>query len=159
KPLAQHATPRTPESRYLRIRSLTAMRRALLDDVDALIILGGRSTGYIGRYPGVVEEAALAVERAKPVFVLGGFGGAAACIGEALSGKVPEQLTSSSQLRQAMSEADGAPRQELVDVYNEQIARDALADAAQDRIDHEAVIKQLQRCGLAGLSNGLTDDQ
>lgn len=39
------------------------------------ICLGGRTTGYAGRKPGVMEEAELALQYGKPLYLMGGFGG------------------------------------------------------------------------------------
>lgn len=56
---------------------LTAMRRATTLRTDARVALGGKIAGFKGRMPGVVEEVLLATEHGQPVYLLGGFGGAA----------------------------------------------------------------------------------
>ena len=58
-------------------RGLTAMRRTMLLQSDARIVLGGRVEGYKGRLPAVAEETLLSLRAGQPVFVLGGFGGCA----------------------------------------------------------------------------------
>jgi dihydroxyacetone kinase DhaKLM complex PTS-EIIA-like component DhaM len=63
---------------------LTSMRRRMSADCDARIVLGGRVDGYAGRLPGIVEEAVLSIAARKPLFVLGGFGGAASDVAQAL---------------------------------------------------------------------------
>jgi hypothetical protein len=60
--------------------SLTAARRHFTATCDARLVVGGQRTGYQGHMPGVVEETILAVRAGQPVFVAGGFGGAAADI-------------------------------------------------------------------------------
>lgn len=60
--------------------SLTAARRHLTATCDARLVVGGQRTGYQGHMPGVVEETILAIQAGQPVFVVGGFGGAAADI-------------------------------------------------------------------------------
>ncbi|WP_158219814.1 hypothetical protein [Ideonella sp. A 288] len=52
--------------------------------LSARIVLGGKTKGYSGFIPGVFEEASLALERGIPLYVLGGFGGAAEALAEAL---------------------------------------------------------------------------
>ena len=52
--------------------------------IDARILLGGRVEGYKGRLPGIAEEALLSLQSGQPVFLLGGFGGCARDIAEAL---------------------------------------------------------------------------
>jgi len=44
---------------YIWARCLSAMRENLVQTTDARIMFGGRTTGYKGKYPGVVEEALL----------------------------------------------------------------------------------------------------
>ncbi|MEV6932077.1 hypothetical protein AB0M46_47370 [Dactylosporangium sp. NPDC051485] len=63
---------------------LTAMRRYLTAHVDARVLLGGRRSGAAGRYPGLLEEALLALESGQPLFLAGGFGGVTADIADAL---------------------------------------------------------------------------
>jgi hypothetical protein len=62
------------------IRSLTAIRVRVTAQTDGRLVMGGKRDGYLGRMPGVVEETILAVRARKPLFVAGGFGGAAADI-------------------------------------------------------------------------------
>lgn len=51
------------------------------------ICLGGRTCGFEGHYAGVAEEAYFALAMNKPLYVVGGFGGAAAAVCAALEGK------------------------------------------------------------------------
>lgn len=46
------------------------------------ICLGGKMTGYEGIEPGVIEEARFALEFDKPLYLMGGFGGATRWFGE-----------------------------------------------------------------------------
>ena len=45
------------------------------------VCLGGRTEGYQGREPGVMEEARLALTYRKPLYLMGGFGGATRLFG------------------------------------------------------------------------------
>ena len=63
---------------------LTSMRQTMRERIDARILLGGRVEGYRGRLPGIAEEALLSLDSEQPVFLLGGFGGCARDIAEAL---------------------------------------------------------------------------
>ena len=47
------------------------------------VCLGGRTKGYQGREPGVIEEARLALTYRKPLYLMGGFGGATRLFGAA----------------------------------------------------------------------------
>jgi hypothetical protein len=61
--------------------ALTAMRKVTSDVSDARVVLGGKVTGFVGAFPGVAEEAALTATQGKPLFIAGGFGGAATLVG------------------------------------------------------------------------------
>jgi hypothetical protein len=61
--------------------------------LDARIIVGGVGIGYNGCLPGVLEEVLYALERRCPVYVVGGFGGAARILANAvLSGEPQREL-------------------------------------------------------------------
>jgi hypothetical protein len=68
------------------------MRAKLASETDARILLGGRSCRFLGLYPGIFEEALLAIERDQPLYVLGAFGGAARLVARALCGERPAEL-------------------------------------------------------------------
>lgn len=68
------------------------MRRVMGEAIFARVALAGqdrprssREPGYGGPFPGVVEEAWRALEQRKPLYVVGGFGGAAALVAELLT--------------------------------------------------------------------------
>lgn len=64
--------------------SLFRMRVRLIQDIDALIVFGGKDGNSWGRFSGIAEEVMLAIAYRKPVYVLGGFGGAAREVGKLL---------------------------------------------------------------------------
>ena len=70
--------------RDLVIRSLSGLRRQMTEETDARVLIGGQRTGYQGRIPGVVEETILAIQAGKPMYIAGGFGGAAGDIASLL---------------------------------------------------------------------------
>jgi hypothetical protein len=61
--------------------ALTAMRKVTSDVSDARVVLGGKVVGFAGAVPGVAEEAALTAAQGKPLYIAGGFGGAATLVG------------------------------------------------------------------------------
>ncbi len=65
-------------------QGLTAMRRRMLKQTDARIVLGGRVEGYKGAMPGIAEEALLSLKAQQPLFVAGGFGGCSRDIAETI---------------------------------------------------------------------------
>lgn len=64
--------------------ALTGMRRYITGRCDARVIVGGKLRGFQGTTPGVIEEATLSVQAGQPLYVAGGFGGAAAAVTRAL---------------------------------------------------------------------------
>ena len=90
---SEHVDEQMPEAshwyRELRLQGgrpaqLTALRlcvTALLNP-GCRICLGGKMSGYGGNEPGVMEEAKLALEYGKPLYLMGGFGGATRTFGK-----------------------------------------------------------------------------
>jgi hypothetical protein len=64
--------------------ALTGMRRHITNRCDARVVVGGKLRGFQGLIPGAVEEATLSVQARQPLYVAGGFGGAAAAVARAL---------------------------------------------------------------------------
>ena len=62
----------------------SSMRRFITEATQARVLVGGQLRGYQGAMPGLVEEAILSIERELPLYLAGGFGGAAALIAQAL---------------------------------------------------------------------------
>ena len=60
--------------------ALTGLRRRLVLETHARVLIGGKERGYQGDLPGIVQEAALAIEAGQPLYLAGGFGGATATI-------------------------------------------------------------------------------
>lgn len=56
-------------------QSLTEMRRRMATEANYAIIAGGRTSGYKGKFPGVLEELFEYIKAKKPVFIIGAFGG------------------------------------------------------------------------------------
>jgi SLOG cluster2 len=74
-PLAGRGEDTLPVPDDERVRGFTAMRRYMSERCSARVLLGGRRAGFSGRLPGLVEEALLALEDGRPLFLAGGFGG------------------------------------------------------------------------------------
>lgn len=85
--------PNSPDTFYLWAESLSSMRNEMEEMVNARIILGGRTQGFKGYMPGLYEEAAKAASKEHPLFLLGGFGGAASRLVKLVQGKIsPKEL-------------------------------------------------------------------
>ena len=72
--------------------ALHQIRQALPQYCDARLLIGGKTRrqstdnpdGYIGNLPGIVEEALYTLRKGQPLFIAGGFGGAAALLAREL---------------------------------------------------------------------------
>lgn len=72
--------------------ALTRIREALPRFCNARLLIGGKTlrqspenpNGYIGDYPGIIEEALHTLRKGQPLYVAGGFGGAAALLAREL---------------------------------------------------------------------------
>ena len=103
------------------------MRRVMAEKTHARILLGGKvrpriasddKLGYGGRFPGLVEEAWWTLQAGKPLYVAGGYGGAAGLVADLLAGgETPPELQDSTWLdhqlfRQRAQAIDSDPHRE-----------------------------------------------
>jgi hypothetical protein len=135
--------PSDPCSSFVWSRSLTEMRTAMIECCDIRISAGGRWTGYKGWMPGVLEEIAIAIEKAKPVYLVGGFGGVTRGVCRMLIQKsVPEKLSLDWQL-----------------VNNPEL-RDMAKFAASRGVDYERRYQQsIDLVMNSDLRNGLSNEE
>jgi hypothetical protein len=97
----------SPQARFNAAVTLSAMRRLMMEGmtldipdvepeiirpVTARILLGGKAETYSGFMPGIFEEALVTMKRERPVYILGGFGGAAECLARAILGSGEDTL-------------------------------------------------------------------
>lgn len=136
--------PDTPERRFLWSRSFSAMREQLDRTIDARLVVVGRGIGSSGAVPGIFEETLVALRSGTPLFVVGGFGGVAVPIIEALT-----LGTTSVFTREAQCAHPG-----MAEFYShlDSIGRGELADFA-------GMVKQIHSTGIAGLNNGLSAEE
>ncbi len=140
--------PNTAFNRYVFARSLTAMREAMNKDVQARLVMGGKLQGFQGKYPGLVEEAYLALKEGKPLFLIGAFGGAANAVIKLLKGEVPETLTEAFQMRDENHAG-------MVEEYNREAA--AKPHLHLEPIDYNSLTDFFRSKGIAGVANGLNE--
>ncbi len=92
---------------------LTRMREHWTENTNGRLVVGGSRDVFRGRMPGIVEEAILTIRAGKPMFIAGGFGGAAGDIARTL-GLDPENW---------LGLPDQSSRPDLIELVN-------VADAA-----------------------------
>jgi hypothetical protein len=133
--------------RYVWARSLTTMRVEMNEKISARLLLGGQVTGFKGKYPGLLEEAVLALRSGTPLYLAGGFGGCTRAIIEALKGGSPEVFSEAFQMR---------------DPIYRKVAEQYRLDAAEKmttEIDYSGEVQFLQSSGVKALNNGLDEGE
>lgn len=137
----------TPVRRFAWSRGLTAMRERQTSEMSARVVVGGKlgrpENPYLGRMPGVLEEALLGIRDQRPVYLVGAFGGCARLVLDAL---------------------DGVSRTELTAAYHQILPHsEELKKLYEDRSvkwdEFETIAAELRECGIFGLKNGLTVEE
>lgn len=86
--------PNTYEAKLQWAQSLTNMRKIMIANTDARILVGGKVGNYLGSMPGVIEEAKISLEQGKPLYLIGALGGATKQVIAALKGSEFDFMTS-----------------------------------------------------------------
>lgn len=167
---ARRAEPNSAIYRYLRARGLTWLRHRLNDTCHVRLCLGGRSSGFVGRYPGVIEEAMLAVVGGKPLYLASVLGGATEQIVDAIEGKeIADDFCNPAPLLELyqhppVAESDEATRNDrlidraivwksFADVGREKLAAaNGLTVKENDELHHTPVIDRIIELVLNGVS-------
>lgn len=137
KPIA----PVNNENSLIYALSLLKMRKQMEEASNARVILGGKTFGFCGFMAGIIEEYIHAMEAGHPVYLLGGFGGAASL----LASLIRQEKT----IRDVIAEACKTPRYAEFMSY----CQERSIDMGYDRL--EAIVAG----GIDGLKNGLTKEQ
>ncbi|GAA4159642.1 hypothetical protein GCM10022217_22660 [Chryseobacterium ginsenosidimutans] len=85
------------EDRYTYCECFREMREKVSKESDARIVIGGKVENYLGYVPGILEEALYSLIENKPVYIIGGFGGAAKEIVNILEGKEAKEFRNDKQ--------------------------------------------------------------
>ena len=87
----KYLKPDSDENKYLWSQALTKMRVEKERNSDILIIAGGKTKGFIGKMPGILEEFLIAIRHNHPVYLLGGYGGMAKIIAKIINGSISKE--------------------------------------------------------------------
>jgi hypothetical protein len=136
------------ESKYVWARCLTLMREEMNRNTDARIFLGGKTLNFKGKYPGLLEEAYLALKDQKPVYLIGAFGGCTRAIIDALKGKSPEEFTEKYQ-----SQAPGYT--DFVEYFNSEI----INVEGGEPVNFPKLLNFFNKKTIEDLNNGLTPEE
>ena len=137
--------PDSAKNLYVWARCLTAMREKMEAVCDARIFIGGRSKGFAGKLPGVMQELLIAVEQKHPVYLIGAFGGVTKNIIDALDGNSSDAFSTDYYFQNARY-------QEFFTMYNQTLPGQAIRYE-----DYFSTIKSLGFSGLSNL-NGLSEE-
>jgi hypothetical protein len=140
------------------------------DAVHARLLLGGRLLAYSSKYPGHVEEALLTLRAGRPLYLVGGFQGCARVVTQALLGATPRRRVVDDEVSVVLEPLPGGAPVELTEAYQvekdptyagliDQYRRTPDGTSGGGTIDYRAVVDELRSRGLAGLNNGLTDEE
>ena len=78
--------------------AFTAMREQMAGECESLVVIGGRLADYSGRYPDAIDQAIESAAAGRPLYVVGGFGGAADALARhLLKGEKVAELTDAWQ--------------------------------------------------------------
>lgn len=80
----ERSQPQHPLTDEQRIAAYSGLRRYMAGATTGRIVIGGQLRNYKGAMPGVIEEVLFSIESDQPVYLAGGFGGAAAAIARRL---------------------------------------------------------------------------
>ena len=95
--VATFLEPDTNENKSIWAKSISSMRQTMNDDCNARIFLGGQVQNFKGKYPGIIEEAYLALNKNIPVYFIGAYGGATDEIIKLISNKPAHSLSEAFQ--------------------------------------------------------------
>ncbi len=85
------------EDKFIYSECFSDMRNIMAQNSHARIVVGGKQSKFLGYMPGIVEEAYYSLKANKPVYIIGGFGGAAKSLSKVICGELPTELTNEFQ--------------------------------------------------------------
>lgn len=142
----KYLKPKTPKEYYTWARTMTFMRNEMTKNNHARIVLGGKSLGFKGKYPGIVEEVYLSIKAKKPTYLIGAYGGITNDVIAALMGKQPERLTEKYQFQTISASDNGL-------YFNKTKPKSVGA------IDYTKLVEFFNESGIDSLNNGLTEEE
>jgi hypothetical protein len=141
---SEFLNPNSTENLYIWTRCLTKMREEMEADCDARIFIGGKTKGFKGKCPGILEELLIALEQKHPTYLIGAFGGITKDSIDALNGKKPESFSNNYY-------SDNHDYQVFCTLFNER--------HPTSLINYENYLSILQKIGMKEIiaHNGLSE--
>jgi hypothetical protein len=143
----------TPSGRALVALAFSSMRAEMAKECHARILLGGAMRGFKGIYPGVAEEAFESLRAKRPLYILGGFGGAAGAVFDAIASPATSKASELADACQAFA-ADTARL-----VREEHLLWVQRANRPDLQFNPQSLLDAFSGIGCRGLarSNGLSE--
>ncbi len=133
-----------PVQSYITAETLTKMRKKMTSIMDIKVVAGGKTENFSGKFPGVLEEAYLALENGIPIYLIGGFGGGAKKIIDLLNGNTPEEFSVEYQSKNEHFKT-------LYQYYKDK--------GEEHQINYQSINDLFIEKGIEGLNNGLSVDE
>ena len=137
--------PDSTENLYIWAQCLTKMREEMELACDGRIFIGGKTKGFKGKCPGILEELLIAIQHKHPIYLVGAFGGVTKDAIEILKGNQCQSFSNEYYF-------DNAEYKDLFLHYNKK--------HPDNLIDYVEYFKILQSIGLKGIAelNGLSEE-
>jgi SLOG cluster2 len=138
--------PDTIDNRIIWASALLGMRHEIVAATQARIIIGGQVANFMGRIPGVLEEAWLTLKQGKAIYLCGAMGGVAQSIINAIYTGKDSYLNNDFQFH-------NNGYKEFYEAWNTKFPAYS--------INYESIIDDFHQTGVSGLSeiNGLSVEQ
>lgn len=136
-----------PEHHFAWTLSMRDMRRRMAEECHARILVGGQVRA-VSPWPGLLEELETFI--GKPIYLIGAFGGMARVLIDGLHGKDP------AVLGQVFQDENGK-RAPIREYFEARAGTPGFEGVAP--IDWPGRLARLKKLGVAGLDNGLTEEE
>lgn len=156
--------PDTLRHKLLWAESLSMMRMKLEGFADAVIIIGGKTSGFKGFLPGIIEEVAIAIHKNKPVYIIGAAGGCGRILSDVILHHInPKEAIQRYQIDSEIWEelkTQGKESTGIVffdELYNKGISSldNGLSDEANIRLMNSSNLTEIVALILEGIKNKL----
>lgn len=156
--------PDTLRHKLLWAESLSMMRMKLEGFADAVIIIGGKTSGFKGFLPGIIEEVAIAIHKNKPVYIIGAAGGCGRILSDVILHHInPKEAIQRYQIDSEIWEElknQGKESTGIVffdELYNKGISSldNGLSDEANIRLMNSSNLTEIVALILEGIKNKL----
>lgn len=107
----------------MRSINFSVLRNEEIKEMNCLIVMGGKTKGYVGVLPGVLEEFLIAAHLKKPIYLIGGFGGVSKIISDVINHNIDfetfvKSLNISEDFVKRYNELDFVEKIDLNSIYN-----------------------------------------